>query len=219
MTIDALALLKGRDLPLPSGSVLRTLDDGVLVFTHQRFGGDLEELGATLRHLLGDALDQHDDPRGVFVVPDVAAPEASSYDGVIEEIGEAGEWAPLVSVDHAPASLAGAPDGSFANMVGQMMGALGGDTISDLMQAVTTGDPDALAAMQDKLVAALGGQEQLEAFGQRMLEAAQAEVPAAAAAAMQARLASGGLADPALLGSDAEPAVPAPDPSDKSDDK
>ena len=215
MSIDALALLKGHDLQLPDRFVLRALDDGVLVLTGQRFGGDLEELGTALRHLLGGALDQHDDPRGVFIIPDVAEPKAQSYEGIVEEIGEAGEWAPLVSADHVPASLANAPDGSLANMVGQMMGALGGDALAEMMQAVTTGDTTALAAMQDKLVAALGGQEQLEAFGQQMLEAAQAEVPGAAAA-VQARLAS---VDPDAFGTDAEPPASAPDPSRKPEDK
>lgn len=219
MSIDALALLKGHDLPLPSGLLLRTLDDGVLVYTHQRFGGDLEELGTTLRHLLGAALDTHDDPRGVFIIPDVADPKAQSYDGVIEEIGEAGEWAPLVSADHVPASLVDVPDGSFANMMGQMMGALGGNTLADLMQAVTTGDTTALAAMQDKLVEAMGGQEQLEAFGKQMLGAAQAEVPEAAAA-IQARLASAGFEAPDAPGIDAgEPADAGADTEKKSEDK
>ncbi len=201
MSIDALALLKGHDLPLPSGLVLRTLDDGVLVTTHLRFGGDLEELGLALRQLVGDALDQHDDARGVFVIPDVAEPKAQSYDAMIEEIGEAGEWAPIVSAGQVPASLADAPDGSLANVMGQVMGALGGDTISEMMQALTTGDTAALEAMQGKVAAAFGGQDKLEALGKQILGAAQAEAPAAAEA-MQARLASGGLPDLDALGLD-----------------
>jgi hypothetical protein len=201
MSIDALALLKGRDLPLPSGLLLKTLDDGVLVVTHQRFGGDLEELGSALRHLLGDALDRHDDARGVFVIPDVAEPRARTYDCVVDEIGEAGEWAPIVAAGHVPASMASAPDGGLANMMGQVMGALGGDTLSEMMQALTTGDTAALAAMQDKVVAALGGQEKVEALGKQMLGAAQNEAPAAAAA-MQARLAAGGMPDLSGLGID-----------------
>jgi len=62
----------------------------------------------------------------VFVIPDVAEPEARSYDVMIEEIGEVGEWTPIVGADHVPASLANAPDGSLASMVGQMLRAPGG---------------------------------------------------------------------------------------------
>ena len=168
MAIDALALLKGRDLPLPPGLVVETLEDGVLIRTQQRFGAEPEDIGAALVQLLGDALDPHDDPRGVFLVPDVAKPRARTYEGVIEEIGEAGEWAPIAS-----AGPQAAPD--LANMMGQVMGALGGDTINEMMQALASGDSAALAAMQGKVAAAFGGQDALEAFGKQMLDAVGTE--------------------------------------------
>jgi hypothetical protein len=41
MGIDAVALLRGKDLPLPAGILLKTLDDGVLVFTLARFSAEL----------------------------------------------------------------------------------------------------------------------------------------------------------------------------------
>ena len=35
--------------------------------------------------------------RGVLFIPDVAAPQARSYAGVIAEVGEGGEWGPPLS--------------------------------------------------------------------------------------------------------------------------
>jgi hypothetical protein len=187
MGIDAVALLRGKDLPLPAGVLLRTLDDGVLVFTLARFSADLEQMALALRLRLGGALDAHHDERGVFLIPDVAEPRATTYEGVIAEVGEAGVWAPVVAAGHVPASLASAPEGSFAAIMGEVMGALGGDAMATLMQAVATGDAAAMAAVQAKIVEALGGQEGVEAIGTRLTEAAQAELPAVAEA-VEARL-------------------------------
>ena len=75
MGIDAVALLRGRNHPLP-GILLKTLDDGALVFNLPRFSVDLELMALALRLRLGDALDVHHDERGVFLIPDVAEPPA-----------------------------------------------------------------------------------------------------------------------------------------------
>jgi hypothetical protein len=171
MSIDAVALLRGRDLPLPAGILLRTLDDGVLVFTLARFSADLEQMALAVRLRLGDALDAHRDDRGVFLVPDVAEPRAMTYEGVIAEIGEAGVWAPVVA-GHVPTSLLNAPSGSFASVMGEVMGALGGKAMATLMAAAAKGDPVAMAAAQAKLVEALGGEDKVEALGARLTAAA-----------------------------------------------
>lgn len=116
MSIDAVALLKRsslRDILLESGipgtaqpRVLEhVLDDGILFHTHASFGSDPEELAVALRRQLGEHLDAHGDERGIFCLPDVAvehALAAKSYDAVIEAIGEAGMWVPLVSSEFVP---------------------------------------------------------------------------------------------------------------------
>jgi hypothetical protein len=187
MSIDAVALLRGRDLPLPAGILLKTLDDGVLVFTLARFSADLEQMALAVRLRLGDALDAHRDERGVFLLPDVAEPRATTYEGVIAEVGEAGVWAPVVAAGHVPAAFVNAPSGSFAAVMGEVMGALGGDAMATLMAAAAKGDPAAMAAAQAKLVEALGGEDKVEALGARLTAAAQAELPAVTEA-MEARL-------------------------------
>jgi hypothetical protein len=175
MGIDAVALLRGSGHALSPRLHVRTLQDAVLVSTGMRFGGAPDELGLALRAAVGDALDGHDDPRGVFVLPDVAEPRARTYEGVIAEIGEAGEWVPIVSAGHIPDAFANAPEGSFAGLVGQMMAALGEDTLADMQRAMATGDMAALQRAQEKLVSALGGEERVEALSRQIFGAAEAE--------------------------------------------
>lgn len=70
-------------------------DGSASVFTCIRFEDSDSDLAIRcwLRDLFGDALAEiHDDPRGVFVTPDVAEPKAKTYEGIIEEIGEGGRW-------------------------------------------------------------------------------------------------------------------------------
>ncbi len=189
MGIDAVALLRGRDLPLPSGLLVKTLDDGVLFFTHASFRSDPETLAVALRGKLGAALDAHVDPRGVFVLPDVAQPRSRSYEGVIDEIGEAGQWIPVVAAGHVPSSMANAAPGSFAAAMGEVMGALGGDMMAALQQAMASGDPAALQGLEAKLAEAFGGADKMEALGAKLQKAAEAE-SAGAADAVNARLAA-----------------------------
>src|SRR5688572_3529136 len=103
--MDAVALLKGTDYQLPARLHAVKLDDATLVHTGVGFGGDVEMLAYGVRTSIGDALDKHDDSRGVFIMPDVAEPRAKTYEGVLAEIGEAGEWVPKAPAGEVPGSL------------------------------------------------------------------------------------------------------------------
>lgn len=76
--------------------LLRPLDDGsVSIFTGLRFHDrDMEyAIRCWLHAYFGDALSRiHDDPRGVFVTPDVCEPRAKTYDGIIAELKDAGRF-------------------------------------------------------------------------------------------------------------------------------
>ena len=174
MGIDAVALLRGTEHAIPPHRHVRKLADGLMIHTGVRFGAAPDELGGALRAVLGDALDAHADPRGVFVLPDVAEPRAPTYEGVIAEIGEAGEWVPIVAAGHVPARFADAPEGSMEQIVGQVMAALGGGVLEEMQRALASGDMAAMAAMQEKLVAAFGGEENIESLNQQLLAATQA---------------------------------------------
>ena len=175
MGIDAVALLKGTDLKLPERLHVERLDDAILVHTGARFGSDLEMLAYAVRTAVGDALDRHNDARGIFVLPDVAEPKGKTYDAVIEEIGEVGEWVRKIDAGEVPEGLVGAPDGSFAAAMGQAMTAIGEENLADIQRALSSGDYSAIEKLQERMVRALGGEDALNALAANVLSAAQAE--------------------------------------------
>jgi hypothetical protein len=155
MSIDALALLRIPGWqPAPELFAI-ALGDAFLVPTTAPFASEPDELGLALRTRVGEALDRHTDPRGVFCVPDVASPTATSYDAVVEEIGEAGVWAPLVPSGYVPERLRNAVPGSFEAISGQIMGAMDPGTMEELQRAMMSGDADAFGRVQEQMMAAL----------------------------------------------------------------
>jgi hypothetical protein len=175
MGIDAVALLKGTAYELPSRLRSVKLDDATLVHTGVAFGGDIEMLAYGIRTSIGDALDQHDDPRGVFVLPDVAETRARTYEAVLVEVGEAGEWVRKIAAGEVPRGLLDAPDGSFGALMGQAMQALGGENMAEIQRALASGDYSALEKMQAQMAAAVGGEEALNALAAQLIGAANAE--------------------------------------------
>lgn len=175
MGIDAVALLKGNDLEVPEHLHVQRLEDATLVHTGVGFGEDLEMLAYAIRTSVGDALDRHDDPRGIFVLPDVAEPSAKTYDGVVAEIGEAGEWVRTIPAGEVPASLLAAPEGSFEAMMGQAMQALGDANLAEIQRALASGDYSALERLQKQMAAAVGGEDALNALAAQLMGAAQAQ--------------------------------------------
>lgn len=131
MGIAAIALLKLPDLTLAAGSPGRVepLEDCVLLHLGSSFADEPEVLLESVRSMVGEALAQHEDARGIFVLPKVAAPRARSYAAVIDEVGEGGMWVPL-TVDEEPLAMAG-----FEAMMGSMMGQLPGGLLASLQQA------------------------------------------------------------------------------------
>jgi hypothetical protein len=72
------------------------------------FGTEPEELAAYVRQVAGTTLDLHQDPRGVFVVPSVAWKSSySSYQAVLDEVGELGQWVTKMSAEVSTRTLAG----------------------------------------------------------------------------------------------------------------
>ncbi len=171
MGIHVIALLKGKNLSLAERLHAKALSDGALVHTGIAFGGEPEMLAFGLRSSIGDALDPHDDPRGVFIMPDVAEPKSKDYEGVIAEIGEAGEWIRKAEAGEVPATLTGADAGSFDAMMGAAMQAIG-PNLADIQKALASGDYSALANMQKAMADALGGEDKLNALAAQMLGAA-----------------------------------------------
>lgn len=93
-TIEPVALLRIPDWEPPDELDVRELDDGVLVYlAGGSFDAAPEELWIELLGVVGDALLQHQDERGVFVLPDVADPDdVDTYEGVVAAVGDRGVW-------------------------------------------------------------------------------------------------------------------------------
>ncbi len=172
MGIDAIALVRIPSAVLTSGGVpsarLMPLRDATLVFTTARFGDEGDELAIALRHLLGEALDLHDDPRGILFFPDVAEVQSTTYDAVIAELDDSGLWTPIVPADAVPSRLANAPQGSLEQLVATAMGAMGGELRSEIERAMVSGDPSRMEDLEERMAAAFGGEEAMEALAERL---------------------------------------------------
>lgn len=158
MTITATALLRLPHCVLQgsaaAGLRLERIEDAVLLHTSADFGSDPDELAALLGQVLGEQLAEHDDARGVFVLPSVAKPAARSYDAVIAEVGEGGEWIPLL-IDEGEAF--GLPDGlgALGAVLGSMMQHMP-QSLLDAAQAASRGDMQGLSQVSDQVAEALG---------------------------------------------------------------
>jgi hypothetical protein len=123
---------------------VRALDDATLLYTEMPLRDAApDELGFAVRQLLGNALDGHRDERGILVFASAITPKTKSYDAVVEEIGDAGEWVPVVAPDHVPERLRDAEPGSLEAMAGELMSQLGPDMMA-LQASLMGGDPAAL---------------------------------------------------------------------------
>jgi hypothetical protein len=127
MPINAICLFKLPSLPLPSQGPVRAegLEDCVLLHTTLEFADDPEDVAAAVRSLIGEPLaTQHEDERGLFLIPSVALPAARSYEAVIEEVGEGGVWAPWEALDEAAEALplTAAGGGDLGALLGSMLG-------------------------------------------------------------------------------------------------
>lgn len=145
MSMNAVALVKidGTSLEESDQMKVTRLDDAVLITTTVSVRDtEPEQLGLVIRALLGDALDGHDDERGVFTFPAAAKPDAKTYAAAIEEVGEMGEWVPRATAEDMPAG-----EGDLAALAGDLLGGMGPD-VMELQKRMMAGDP---TAMQDAM--------------------------------------------------------------------
>jgi hypothetical protein len=145
--VEAVALLRVRDGELPEDADVRFLDDGALVFLPIDFDSDEQSLLEELALHVGDAIDDHHDERGVFFLPDFAEPEdAKTYEAVIAAVGDDGRWIALEPA--APTDLAGMLGENAEAMIGRAFEAMGISDPKAFMQAMQSGDPEAMKLAQ-----------------------------------------------------------------------
>lgn len=148
MSIDAVALVRIPEWEPAEDLDVRELDDGALVFLDVPFESDPDTIFDALESLVGEEMYDHDDPRGVFVLPDAAEPEdAETYEAVIAAVGDAGLW---LSLEPDEADTAN-PEA----ILGQLLEAMGGGSAEDLVRALRDGDEDALKLAQIQMTGAM----------------------------------------------------------------
>lgn len=170
---------------------VRYLQDAALVSTTHPFGADDEALTESLWGLFGDDLADHDDDRGIFVIPSVAKPRGTTYALVVDEVGEVGEWVSLGddegdADEGDDAALSGeveggdAPPPDFMAAVANITKALGADTLQSLQQAMLSGDMGAFARAQERVAAQVAQRPELAAQLQGLMGMVPPEVAQAA---------------------------------------
>ncbi len=195
---EALRPSGGGDLPdvFDRGAGLsfriRALDDATLIVTSLGFDHEPDEIADALKRCLGGVLSAHRDARGVLVFPDKAMPSARGYDAVLDEIGELGFWvsltakpkpavapkavvvaAPPVAPTPAPSHenpLAGSPFAGLEDQIKALMSAVPPEALAKMQQAMASGDPAQISAMETQLQAMVG-QGQLAALQESLISA------------------------------------------------
>ena len=154
MSIEAVALVRIPEWEPPEDADVRELDDGgALIFLEVPFEADDDAILNALDDVLGDALIEQDDDRGVFILPDASEPEdVESYDEVIAAVGEAGRWINLdPELPPEVQQLMANPE----NLLGQMFEAMGIGNGEDIMRAMREGDEDAMKLAHIQMTSAL----------------------------------------------------------------
>jgi hypothetical protein len=150
MSIDAVALLRIADWEPDDELDTRVLDDGsALLYLEVPFESSPVELLEAIAGAVGEELVEHDDERGIFVLPDAADPdEAKGYEDVIAAVGEAGHFLPLVDEPPDIQSLFGAGQQDAIN---NAFSALGLGSLEALQRMMQSGDTEGLQMMQIKM--------------------------------------------------------------------
>jgi hypothetical protein len=158
MTISAVALLRLRTYTPPLGSGMRVteLEDAVLLDTGESFAEEPAAIARRITAVVGAELEGHVDPRGVFVLPSVAAPHARSYAGVLEEVGAGGQWLPMARADDGLDGFA-LPDGmgGLAAVLGSMIQHMP-EAVLEAAAATARGDDAGLSAVGEHVAAMFG---------------------------------------------------------------
>ncbi len=154
--IAAIALLRIPGWEPHEELDVRELDDGVLLFLDVPFDGDPEDIIDAIEEAIGDAMYEHDDDTGIFVLPDAAEPEdAETYDEVIVKVGEAGMYLSLDAAPEGGEGVAMPGPGNMEDLLGQAFEALGMGPADEVLRAMREGDQDAMKMAEIRMHGAL----------------------------------------------------------------
>ena len=123
----------------PPGLTAVGVDGGALVYTRLPFASEPGEILTALKKTLGKALDDHKDKRGVYVFPELGRGGHSSYDEVLEELGELGYWAQWGDIDKRVDKTALAAPAGFPGVDANLM--------QNLASAAMSNDPEEMGRL------------------------------------------------------------------------
>lgn len=132
------------------------IDDALLVHTGVSLAAlDADALAEQLHDMFGDALEAHEHERGVPIFPASYSPNATTFAGLVEELGEAAEWITIwddaddEAADPFAALAGGMPDP--AQLQAMLGGAGGGNLLEAAMQmAQQLAGTEAFQDLKDK---------------------------------------------------------------------
>jgi hypothetical protein len=164
MPVEAVAVLAIRDLSAPGAAAARPVGDASLVPVGTPFApDDPAMMRFALRIAIGDALDDHADPRGVFFLPASAALQGQDYAGILAAMVEQGAWVPWPA--EPPEEAPPPRGGTDAVLMARMAVALGEAAALDLSiplevalvnELARPGQPGTAAAAEGAIAAAMG---------------------------------------------------------------
>lgn len=119
--------------------VIESFEDATAIRLGLPLGSEEPEvMGTLIAVALGDLVDEHDDPRGVPLYPESYEPKARTWSGLLEELGEALDWAPIegpeiVSPEQGPGAMGPGME-DLASMAAQMQAMMPPEMLQQAMQ-------------------------------------------------------------------------------------
>ncbi|MCB9615721.1 MAG: hypothetical protein H6722_25090 [Sandaracinus sp.] len=151
---------------------LEALDDGIKLHLGLDFGEDPDRFGLAVRIALGDAVDGLEK---VFVYPEVAKPSAATYEGLLAEVGDGGEWAPVASADEAAAAMEDDDEeGDAPDLFGALQAMMGGDLMGQVQSAMAGGGND-LASLAEQLMGNADLRATIQGVGEQLMKSGALE--------------------------------------------
>jgi hypothetical protein len=154
---------------------VEALADGIKLHLGLDFGDEPERFGLAVRIALGDAVDAIE---RVLVYPEVARPAATTYAGLIEEIGDGGEWAIVASAEEAEAALEDDEDDApdlFGALQAMMGGGLGGGLMGQVQAAMAGGGTNDLASLAQQLMGNADMRAAIQQMGEQLMKSGALE--------------------------------------------
>ncbi len=145
---------------------LEALDDGVKLHLGLELGEDPERFGLAVRIALGDAVGGLE---RVFIYPEVAKPSATTYEALLVEVGDGGEWAFIASAEEAAAALEDDDEGETPDLFGALQAMMSGGLMAEVQSAMGGGGND-LASLAQQLMGNADLRATMQSVGEELMK-------------------------------------------------